>query len=129
MFFIVSEWARQSCEITLNSKAIDEVLNMKQKFDIVIVQQFNTDCMLGISWKLNAPIIGFSSTYIMPYHYQRLGTPPSASTVSTLFLGYSEKMTFAQRLNNWIVANTFPLLRRFRRFLYRFFFIFRSLIS
>lgn len=109
---MVYEWARRTCEITLNSKAMDTVLNMKTKFDVVIVQQFNTDCMMAVAWKLKAPIIGFSSTYIMPYHYNRLGTPLVASHVSSLLLGYTEKMTFLQRLNNLIAAHSFPLLRR-----------------
>lgn len=109
---MIHKWSLRSCEVTLNSKAIAEVLHMKRKFDVVIVQQFNTDCMLGVAWKLNAPVIGFSSTYIMPYHYERLGTPLAASHVPSLLLGYSDKMTFSQRLNNWIVAHSFPLLRR-----------------
>lgn len=109
---MIHKWSLRSCEVTLNSKAIAEVLHMKRKFDVVIVQQFNTDCMLGVAWKLNAPVIGFSSTYIMPYYYERLGTPLAASHVPSLLLGYSDKMTFSQRLNNWIVAHSFPLLRR-----------------
>lgn len=51
----------------MNSKAIDKLLNMKQKFDVVIVQQVNnnTECMMGVAWKPQADIIGFNSTYMI----------------------------------------------------------------
>ncbi|KAJ6648179.1 UDP-glycosyltransferase UGT5, partial [Pseudolycoriella hygida] len=112
-FFLLHEWGRQSCETAVNSAAMDKLLKIKEKFDVIIVEQFNSDCMVGVAWKLKAPIIGLSSSAIMPYYYNRFGLAHSPSHVPVLFLGYSDKMTFSQRLSNWIAAHTFPLLRRF----------------
>lgn len=111
-FFMIYEWGRRSCEITLNSEAIDKVLRMKEKFDVIIVEQFNSDCMIGVAWKLKAPIIGLSSTAIISYHYNRLGIPLLASHVPTSVADYTDKMSFLQRLSNWIAGHSFPLLRR-----------------
>lgn len=111
---MIYEWGRRSCEITLNSTAIDKVLNMQQKFDVIIVEQFNSDCMIGVAWKLNvnAPVIGLSSTEIISYYYDRLGVPLLASHVPTSVSSYTDKMSFEQRLYNWIAGHSFPLLRR-----------------
>lgn len=105
-------WGSRSCEITLNSAAIDEILRTKEKFDVVIVEQFNSDCMIGIAWKLGAPFIGLSSTEIISYYYDRLGIPLLASHVPTSVAEFTDKMTLEQRLSNWIAGHAFPLLRR-----------------
>lgn len=111
-FFTLYEWGRRSCEITLNSAAIDKVLEMEDKFDVVIVEQFNSDCMIGVAWKLKAPFIGLSSTAIISYHYDRLDIPLLASRVPTSVSDFTDKMTFLQRVSNWIAGHSFPLLRR-----------------
>jgi hypothetical protein len=61
-FFILSDWGLKSCELTLNSSALKNVLNQgrREPFDLIIVELFNSDCMLGIAHKLNAPVIGLS---------------------------------------------------------------------
>lgn len=111
-FFYIHEWGRKSCEATLNSAAIDKVLGMKEKFDVIIVEQFNSDCMIGVAWKFNAPIIGLSSTVIISYYYDRLGIPLLAASVPTSVSDYTDKMSFQQRVSNWVAGHTFPLLRR-----------------
>ncbi|XP_037048256.1 UDP-glycosyltransferase UGT5-like isoform X2 [Bradysia coprophila] len=111
-FFMIYGWGSRSCEITLNSAAIDKILGMKEKFDVVIVEQFNSDCMIGVAWKLQAPFIGLSSTAIISYYYDRLGIPLLASHVPTSVADFTDKMTFEQRLSNWIAGHSFPILRR-----------------
>lgn len=106
------EWGRQSCEVTLNSAAIDKVLRMKEKFDVVIVEQFNSDCMVGVAWKLKAPFIGISSSAIISYYYDRLGIPLLASHIPTSVADLTDKMTLHQRLTNWMAGHAFPILRR-----------------
>lgn len=109
---MIHEWGRQTCEVTINSAAIEEVLKTKEKFDVIIVQQFNSDCMVAVAWKLSAPIMGLSSCSLLPYHYDRFGTPLLPSHIPVTFLGYSDKMTFSERLSNWIAVHAFPWMRR-----------------
>lgn len=68
------------------------------------MEQFNADCMMPIAWKLQAPVIALSSCAMMPWHYDRVGQPLIPSYVPALFMGYSDEMTFTQRLNNWIAV-------------------------
>lgn len=109
---MLHEWGREACQTAVNSAAMEKLFKMKQKFDVIIVEQFNTDCMLGVAWKLKAPIIGLSSSAILPYFYDRFGLPSQPSHVPVMFLGYSDKMTFSQRLSNWLAANVIPLMKR-----------------
>ncbi|CRK86175.1 CLUMA_CG000058, isoform A [Clunio marinus] len=102
-FFMLYKWGIESCDETLNSSAVENVLNqsVRGKFDLIIVEQFNTDCMLGIAHKLDAPIIGLSSCNIMPWHFTQLGLPYEPGFYPTTFIGATDDMTFGKRLSNW----------------------------
>lgn len=99
-----------ACELALNSTAIQNLLNTRPKYDVILMEQFNSECMMGVAWKLKAPIIGLSSCVMMPWHYDRVGQPLIASYVPALFLGLSENMTYAERLGNWITLNGLKLM-------------------
>ncbi len=111
-FFLIHEWGRQSCENAINSTGMDELLKMKDRFDVILVEQFNSDCMMGVAWKLKAPIIGLSSSVILPHLYDRFGLTHKLSHAPVVFMGYSDKMSFSQRLSNWFAAHITILLRR-----------------
>lgn len=103
-FFMLYEWGVESCDLTLNSSAIKNVLNQgrREPFDLIIVEQFNTDCMLGVAHKLKAPVIGLSSCNIMPWHFSQLGLPYEPGFYPTTFLGVTDNMSFPERLANWL---------------------------
>ncbi|XP_055635695.1 UDP-glycosyltransferase UGT5-like [Toxorhynchites rutilus septentrionalis] len=109
-FFMLYDWGKQACEHAYSSPAIKQVLESKVQYDLVLVEQFNNDCMLGIAHLLNAPYIGLSSCPLMPWHYDRVGNPMTPSYIPALFMGYSEKMSFTQRLSNWITAYSFKAM-------------------
>lgn len=109
-FFIIYEWGVEACELALNSSAIQNLLNRKPKFDVMLVEQFNSDCMMGVAWKLNAPVIGLSSCILLPWHYDRVANPLIPSYVPALFLGFSDKMSYVERLANWVSVQAFKLM-------------------
>lgn len=100
---MLRQWGLEACDHTLNSSAIKNVLNQgrREPFDLIIVEQFNSDCMLGIAHKLKAPVIGLSSCNIMPWHFPRIGLPYEPGFFPTTFIGGSDKMSFGKRLSNW----------------------------
>lgn len=91
-----------ACENALNSTHIQNILNTKQKYDVIVMEQFNSECMLGVAWKLQAPTVAMSSCTMMPWHYDRFQVPVNPSFMPALFMGYSDEMTYAERLANWI---------------------------
>lgn len=104
-FHLLYTWGMTACEAALNSSAIQNLLNTRQQFDVIIVEQFNSDCMMGVAWKLQAPVIGLSSCQMMPWYHDRVGQPLNPSYVPALMMGYSDHMTYTERLGNWIAAN------------------------
>lgn len=102
-FFMLYQWGIEACDHTLNSSVLKNVLNQgrREPFDLVIVEQFNSDCMLGVAHKLKAPVIGLSSCNIMPWHFSRIGLPYEPGFFPTTFTGATDQMTFGQRLSNW----------------------------
>lgn len=100
---MLAEWGINACNSTINSMAIKNVLaqGRREPFDLVIVEQFNSDCMLGVAEMINAPIIGVSSSNILPWHYRKIGLPYEPSFIPVTLIGASDRMTFFQRLSNW----------------------------
>ncbi|KAG5676848.1 hypothetical protein PVAND_006655 [Polypedilum vanderplanki] len=102
-FFMLREWGKEACAKALNSSAIKNVLNKgrREPFDLIIVELFNTDCMMGVAHKLKAPVIGLSSCNILPWHFTQLGLPYETNFYPVTFLGASDKMSYTQRISNW----------------------------
>lgn len=109
-FFLLHSWGVESCETAYASADVKKMIKTNEQFDLIIMEQFNTDCMLGLAWKLQAPVIGLSSCPLMPWHYDRIGNPIIPSYIPSLFMGYSDKMSFSERLANWIAAQGMKFL-------------------
>lgn len=109
------KWGVEACEHCLNSSAIKNVLNQgrREPFDLIIAEQFNTDCMLGVAHKLKAPVIGLSSCNIMPWHFPRIGLPYEPGFYPTTFIGGSDNMNFYHRLSNWFTFTYMNVMYRF----------------
>lgn len=108
--FKITDWGMEACELTLSSPAIRHVLNDKEPFDVILMEQFNADCMMGVAWKLEAPVIGLSSCVMMPWHYDRVGSPLITSHMPSLYVGESEEMSYFGRLNNWLATHVIKIL-------------------
>lgn len=103
---MVSEWAVDACRIALNSTAIKTVLARQNDFDLIVMEQFNSDCMMGIAWKLQVPVVALSSCSLIPWHFERFGNPQLPSYIPSQVTDYSEQMTYKERLINWF-SSTF----------------------
>lgn len=53
---------------------------------MILVEQFNSDCALGVAHELGAPVVGITSHIMMPFHYKRLGVPYNPTYVPFHFL-------------------------------------------
>lgn len=109
-FFLLKEWGKEACEVLLKSEALDTVLKSKKHYDVILVEQFNTDCSMGVAHILKSPVIALSSCALMPWHYDRFGLPLNPSYIPTLFLGQNEEMSFIYRVANWITTHTMKFL-------------------
>ncbi|EDV54742.1 UDP-glucuronosyltransferase 2B17 [Drosophila erecta] len=110
-FFILYNMGKEACNTTLHSRALTEILkNPPGYYDVILLEQFNTDCAMSVAHVLQAPVIGMSSCALMPWHYERFGAPLIPSYISALFQGQSQEMSFVARLRNWITVHSLNLL-------------------
>lgn len=91
-----------NCQIMLANKQVQSLIREKPKFDVIVVEQFNSDCALGIAYKLQAPVVGIMSHVMMPWHYERLGVPYNPSYVPFHFLGGGTKPTLYERVERTV---------------------------
>lgn len=54
-FYSLMEWGGEACEKLLATEHIEVLfqLSRDRKFDVLITEYFNTDCVLGLAYKLN----------------------------------------------------------------------------
>lgn len=98
--FVLSAWATEVCEKSLELPDVQRLINSEEKFDLLVAEMFNTDCLLAFAYKFKIPIIGFSSCVFMPWTPGRVGNPDNPAYIPTQFVPYSDKMNFVERFTN-----------------------------
>lgn len=78
---------------------------MKKSYDVILVENFNSDCMLGLMhvYGLKAPYISLSSSAIMQWSSDRIGVTDNPSYVPLVSSEFTSQMTFLQRLENTLM--------------------------
>lgn len=95
----------------LNNEKTDEILERDDRFDLLITELFHTDCAVGLAYRLgDIPVVGLSSGFLMPYYFHRFGLPDSPSFIPSTHVGLSEKMSFMERLENFVVTKSVNFL-------------------
>lgn len=109
---MLHKWGYEACDLALNSTAIQNLLNTKPEYDVILMEHFNADCMMGVAWKLKAPVIALSSCVLMPWHYDRVGSPWLLSHMTGQPMGYSfiGPMTYKERLLNFFYMNFYKIV-------------------
>ncbi|XP_033249072.1 UDP-glucuronosyltransferase 1-3 [Drosophila miranda] len=109
-YFMLHNWGMRFCDAALNSSLIADLLSSPLRYDLIILEHFANDCMTAVAHLLNAPVIALSSCAIMPWHYQRMGTPHINPIMPMNFLTYTDEMGLVDRLNNFIHFHTVNIL-------------------
>jgi glucuronosyltransferase len=75
-FNIASYAVRQDCEALLTNVNVKAHLSEGNRYDVIFVEQFSSDCALAYAGvHFDAPIIGITSHVLFPWTYNRLGVP------------------------------------------------------
>ncbi|KAG8233491.1 UDP-glycosyltransferase [Ladona fulva] len=105
------------CEAQLSSPELQKYISQgkqgTKKYDLVIVEMFFFDCLIGFAHHFNAPLIGMVSQFALPWGYDSVGSPIPYSTVPNTFLHYGPHMTFMERVHNFLFTTGASLYRRF----------------
>ncbi|RZC34097.1 UDP-glucuronosyltransferase 1-7C-like [Asbolus verrucosus] len=107
---VLNDFAQHSCRMGFKSPAFQEFIRKNHTFDVIIAELFNSDCFLGLVHKFKAPLIGISSSTIMPWTSERFGNPTHPAYIPVNIMDYSDRMTFFERMENLIVGFLYDLL-------------------
>jgi glucuronosyltransferase len=102
------------CNIFLQDDAIQTLLfSSKEKFDILITSAFVYDCVFGIGYKLNIPVVKICTFGGTKWMDEWFGNPSPYAYVPGLFLDHSERMNLLQRMHNTLAEIHIKLGRMF----------------
>ncbi|CAH0714626.1 unnamed protein product, partial [Brenthis ino] len=78
---------------------------LKENYDVVLVENFIGDCMLGLlhAFGITAPIIALLSCSSMPWTFERIGANDNPSYVPVIVSPFGTQMSFLDRVENTIV--------------------------
>lgn len=92
------------CKEIFESIVLREFLKGNQSFDVVIIEQFNVDCLLYLGKHFNCPIVRIDCGNMLPFVPKRYGNPLNPAYMPSNFLPVTGKMSFFERLENTLVA-------------------------
>ncbi|XP_065159496.1 UDP-glycosyltransferase UGT5-like isoform X4 [Atheta coriaria] len=105
MIQAVASLGKETCD-NLNHPNFDKFLKtkgLKKKYDLMLIEFFVTDCFLALAHHLDIPFIGITSHILMPWSNTRIASIDNPSFVPNHFIGYSDKMTYRERIVNTIL--------------------------
>ncbi|CAG4985721.1 unnamed protein product [Parnassius apollo] len=95
------------CEGLKNLSPLADAL--KREYDVVLVENFNSDCMLGLLhvYGNTAPKVALSSCKILPWTADRIGLPDNPAYVPLVLTSFTSRMNFGQRLENTFLTTLY----------------------
>ena len=103
-FLFVGSALETVCRESYALPVIQEIL--KEKYDLIFFSQFFNECLYGLLHKLNTTVVLFEPVSTFNWVAGNLGTPSPPSFTPSILTGFTDQMTYVERLMNF-VAITF----------------------
>nr|UEN71105.1 UDP-glucosyltransferase 391B1 [Meteorus pulchricornis] len=103
LLYGVQQLAVTLSDTVLSHPEMQRLLSSTQssdKIDLIIMSVMYWDALYYLSDKFNAPLIGISSLSDLSYLTFKLGMPHASSYIPNNWMGYSDQMSFLERLIN-----------------------------
>lgn len=101
---IITKFNKKICSLLFESKKIEDLKKSNVKFDLVILQIFQTECVYQLAKQFNSPIIGVHSTVIMSWTAARFALSINPSYIPNCYMPAPTRMNYLERLENTILA-------------------------
>lgn len=88
----------------LNDPKMQELMRSGEKFDVIIVEIFLSETLLGLGKVFDSPMIGFSSFGASKWTTDLNGSPSPLSYVPHFQFTFTDRMSFGQRMANTMIA-------------------------
>lgn len=89
---------------TLNHPKFQSFLQTDNEFDVIILMIMHTEALLVLGHHFNAPIIAMSPFGATKWTADLVGTPNQPSYIPHALSGYSDRMTFIERIRNFYIS-------------------------
>nr|QVG59855.1 UDP-glucuronosyltransferase [Nilaparvata lugens] len=93
-------------EDTLKHAEVQKLLNSEsEKFDLIILEtHFGQESLLGFGHRFNAPVVSIATFTTFVFIDEFVGNPFGVAYLPSFDTNYNSKMTFVQRLHNFVRA-------------------------
>lgn len=99
-------FADQGCGMSLRNPDVTKLLRSNETFDVILNENFNTDCCLGFSYRFKAPYLSLSSHQIMPWTNEDMDNEDNPNYIPSILTGYTRPMSFVDRIMNTLIMST-----------------------
>lgn len=93
----------KACDLLFKSRNVQEFLRREIKFDVMIVEDFYSECTWVLVQKYNCPVIRMLPHVLAPWSGKRLGNPLCTAYVPNIHIPLLAKMSFFGRLENSVL--------------------------
>lgn len=91
-----------SCENGLSNPKVLELLRSNEKFDLIFMENFNTDCFMSLVHKYKVPFVGITTCQTMSWTNNHIGNPDDEANIPAVFGHRRKPMSFFDRTANLI---------------------------
>lgn len=105
--YLLKTMADYACNAGLRSSSVKKFLQSDEKFDLILTENFNTDCFLGFIHRFKAPYMALSSHQIMPWTNSDMANTDNPSYIPIVMLGLTKPLDFFSRIKNtlWLLVS------------------------
>ncbi|XP_018394777.1 PREDICTED: UDP-glucuronosyltransferase 2A3-like [Cyphomyrmex costatus] len=98
--YMLRTMADYACNTGLRSSNVKKFLQSDEKFDLILTENFNTDCFLGFIHHFKVPYIALSSHQIMPWTNNDMANVDNPSYIPNILIGLTKPLNFFSRIKN-----------------------------
>lgn len=92
------------CELTFQSRSVQNFLNEKQNFDVILMEDFLLECLWPMAQKFDCAVIRFVPHSYVSWSGRKLGNPLGSSYLPNLWLAQNDGKSFFGRLERYILT-------------------------
>ncbi|XP_068085753.1 UDP-glucosyltransferase 2-like [Anabrus simplex] len=103
---IFGNWIKLLCSYSIQNEATKTLLNYPDnfKFDLIIYEPLGAECLLGLAKRFGSPpLIAISGLNHPQWVNDIVGNPDNPAYITNIFLPYTDRMTFLQKTNNFLL--------------------------
>ncbi|CAG2053467.1 unnamed protein product [Timema podura] len=100
MLSFIWDFTRTQCEVVLKHPNAQKLLKSTEKYDLIIMESFGSECTIALAHKFKVPLVAMVSSVALPWTHHRIGNPDHPAYIPSYFISYGSQMSFIERFWN-----------------------------